>query len=46
MAKYAELLVQGLDPATVVQKVDPELEKARLAQEAAQLQMQRELKLS
>jgi len=43
MAKYAELLVQGLDPATVVRPVDPELEKARLAQEAAQLRMQREL---
>ena len=43
MGKYAELLVQGLDPAMVVRPVDPELEKARLAQEAAQLQMQREL---
>jgi len=42
MTKYAELLVQGVDPA-VVRPVDPELQKARLAQKAAQLEMQREL---
>lgn len=33
MNKYAELLAQGLDPATVVRSVDPELEKARFAHE-------------
>ena len=43
MAKYAELLVQKLDQSMVMRPVDPELEKARLAQEAAQLQMQRKL---
>jgi len=42
MTKYAELLVQGVDPA-VVRPVNPELQKARLAREAAQLEMQREL---
>ena len=33
MSKYAELLVQGWDPAAVVRSVDPELEKARMAHE-------------
>ena len=53
MNKYAELLVQGVDHA-VVRSVDPELEKARMAQEkelrekelaaeAAQREMQREM---
>ena len=33
MSKYAELIVQGWDPAAVVRSVDPELEKARMAHE-------------
>ena len=56
MDKYAELLVQGVEPA-VVRSVYPELEKARMVQEkelrekelaaeATQREMQRELKVA
>ena len=55
MNKYAELLIQGVDPA-VVRSIDPELEKARMAQEkelrekqlkadAAQRELQERLEL-
>jgi len=44
MSKYAELLVQGWDPAAVVRSVDPELEKARMAHEKEIERQQNELR--
>jgi len=44
MNSYAELLAQGLDPATVARVVDPEMEKVRLAHEKEMKQMEMELR--
>jgi len=44
MSKYAELLVQGWDSATVVRSVDPELEKARMAHEKETEKQKNELR--
>ena len=44
MSKYAELLVQGWDSATVVRSVDPELEKARMAHDKEMERQKNELR--
>ena len=44
MSKYAELLIQGWGPATVVRSVDPELEKARMAHEKEMERQKNELR--
>ena len=44
LSKYAELLIQGWDPATVVRSVDPELEKARMAHEKEMVRQKNELR--
>jgi len=44
LSKYAELLIQGWDPATAVRSVDPELEKARMAHEKEMERQKNELR--
>jgi len=44
MSKYAELLIQGWDPTTVIRSVDPELEKARMAHEKEMERQKNELR--